>query len=918
MKFIHSLLSASIMLASTASAAEKSLQFEDVFDFRYAHNTVLSDDGQYLSFSAKPYRGDSEGQVYDLKLNQLIASVPRGSKPHINKSATWVAFTQTPSLLDKETASKKNKKNLPKNLVLVNTQTKQQQEFTNIVDYQLSDDGSWLVYREKASDADKESDAKDSEQPSITADKEDKIHTLVIVNLNNENTLRIEHIGNYGLSPTNKGVLFNQRSDDGSKNRISFLELDNAKQHVLFDEPGITLSQVAWHPQGKLVAFYQGNYVNNDPLRRHYQLMLWDADKNETQTVASADGWFNGKSATLEWSQDGSRLYFENRPELDSKAKELKYHDEASLKDFDTIRAQKGLKIWHNKDPEIKTREIKTWEETNKKRHYKAVYHINGQRVAQLTDEQVPNLTLNTEAQFLLASNDTPYLKQTMYKGFYEDYYAVQVATGAKHFIVKESPFQPSLSPTGTHAVYFEDSQVWLKDLHEQKVAPLTAAVREAIFADDKHDYPQPQPGYGSAGWQQDGSIVYVYSKYDIWAFDVKTLQAKRLTQGRETHTQYRVVQLDDKKVGFNQDESLILEAHNLDNKQTHVATLSLANGTLTTNLADKARFDVVKKAKNADQIIFTKQTYHQFPDFWHSNLNFDKPQRVTDLNPQVSHFAWGQKPELVQYKGYDGEDLQGVLIKPAGYKKGDKVPVVIYFYRYMSQRMYDFPKMELNHRPNFPMFTSNGYALFLPDIRFEIGHPGRSSTQTMINAAQKLIDIGVAHPDKIGLQGHSWAGYQSAFMVTQTDMFKAVVSGAPVSNMTSAYSGIRLKTGLARQFQYETGQSRIGKTLVEAPELYIENSPVFFADKVNTPILIMFGDEDGAVPWQEGIQYYLALRRYDKDAIFLQYEGEPHHLKQFPNQLDFSIRIMEYFDHYLKGVPAASWITQGEAYKAE
>ena len=231
---------------------------------------------------------------------------------------------------------------------------------------------------------------------------------------------------------------------------------------------------------------------------------------------------------------------------------------------------------------------------------------------------------------------------------------------------------------------------------------------------------------------------------------------------------------------------------------------------------------------------------------------------------------------------------------------------------------MYDFHKMELNHRPNFPMFTSNGYAVFLPDIRFEVGHPGRSSTKTMINAAQKLIDLGIADPDKIGLQGHSWAGYQSAFMVTKTDMFKAVVSGAPVSNMTSAYSGIRLKSGLARQFQYETGQSRIGKNLFEAPELYIENSPVFFADKVNTPIMIMFGDKDGAVPWQEGIQYYLALRRAGKDAIFLQYEGEPHHLKKFPNQVDFSIRMMEYFDHHLKGKPAPVWMQKGEDFIEE
>ncbi|CAH9054586.1 hypothetical protein PSECIP111854_01404 [Pseudoalteromonas sp. CIP111854] len=919
MKPIHSLISAGILIASTASTASTSdlaLQFKDVFDFRYAQNTVLSDDGQFLTFSAQPYRGDSEGHVYNLTTNQLIAKVPNGKKPQINKSATWVAFTQTPSLLNNETASKKEKKKLPKNLVLINTQTKQQHTFHNLADYQLSDDGQWLAYREKETAEDKSKVKAD--QPSIKTDKKDKAYQLVIINLNNDSTVRIEQVGKYEISPSSQGVLFNQLSKDGSKNRINFIDLSDLKQHSLFDEPGITISQIAWHPQGNTVAFYQGNYVNEDTRRRHYQLTLWNAPNNTTQNITNPDTWLSGKTAKIQWSEDGKRLYFENRPALEAKSTPLKYHDQASLTDIDTIRAHKGLQIWHNEDPEIKPREIKTWEKTNKHRHYQAVYHLNGQRIVQLTDEKTPHVKLNTNAQYLLASNDQPHLKQIMYKGFYDDYYAVKVANGNKRLIIKEAPFRPSLSPTGKHAVYFKNKQVWLKELHTQKESPLTHAIHNAIFANDKHDYPQPQPGYGFAGWQQDGSIVYVYSKYDIWAFNVNSQQAKRLTQGKETQTQYRVKVLDKNKVGFTNNDTLILSAHNLENKQTHIAKLALGNNQVTTVLAEKARFDVVKKAKNADKFLFTKQTYHQFPDYWQTDTHFKTPQKVTTLNPQISNFAWGQKPELVQYKGYNGEDLQGVLIKPAGYKKGDKLPVVIYFYRYMSQRMYHFPKMELNHRPNFPMFTSNGYALFLPDIRFEIGKPGPSSTQTMINAAQKLIDMGIAHPDKIGLQGHSWAGYQSAFMVTQTDMFKAVVSGAPVSNMTSAYSGIRLKSGLARQFQYETGQSRIGKTLVEAPELYIENSPVFFADKVNTPILIMFGDEDGAVPWQEGIQYYLALRRHDKNAIFLQYEGEPHHLKQFPNQLDFSIRMMEYFDHHLKGMPAAKWINHGEAYKAE
>ncbi|KZN51131.1 prolyl oligopeptidase family serine peptidase [Pseudoalteromonas luteoviolacea] len=916
MKLAYSLVAAALF-SGQVMANKAPLKFDDVFDFKYAYSTQLAEDGKFLAFSAKPYRGNAQGQVYDLISNKLIASVERGTKAYINRASTWVAFTQVASLLEFETATKKERKQLKKNLVLVNTKTGQQQSFNNVKDYQLSDDGRWLAYREESTKKDTKDKTK-QEKAAIKADKKDKPLTLVVLDLQSQQAQRFDNVVSYALSPAEYGVLFSQHDSATANNKVQYLNLNTQSVDVLFNEPGVTVSAIAWHPYSSIVAFNFSNYINEDKRRRSYEVTLWDANTTKLTKVPNPSGWYSAKSAKLEWSEQGERLYFENRPLLADKVEVRKYSDETSLRDFDTIREQSGLKLWHNNDPAIKPREQHTWKKTNRDRQYQAVYHIESQRVVQLADETVRDVTLNTEADFLLGRNEQPYLKKVMYDGFYADYYAVKVSTGAKGYIVKDTPNRPSLSPTGRHAAYFLHDQLWLKDLHQQQEQVISKAVRSAIFTDDKHDYPEPNPGYGFAGWQLDGSTLYAYSKFDIWAFDTKTGGAKRLTQGKETNTQYRVIKLDKKQVGFASDETLFLSAHNLQNKQTHIAKLNLATGELGTALKGEARFDLVRKAKHADKLIFTKQTYHQFPDYWQTNSQFNTPKKITQLNPQVANFAWGQKPELVQYKGYNGESLQGVLIKPADYKPGQKLPVVIYFYRYMSQRMYDFPKMKLNHRPNFPMFTSNGYAVFLPDIRFEIGKPGPSSTQTLINAAQKLIDMGVADKNKIGLQGHSWAGYQSAFAVTQTDMFKAVVSGAPVSNMTSAYSGIRLRTGLARQFQYESGQSRIGQPLTAAPELYIENSPVFFADKVNTPILLMFGDKDGAVPWQEGIQYYLALRRHDKDAVFLQYEGEPHHLKKFPNQVDFSVRMMEYFDHYLRGMPAAEWITSGKAHHPE
>jgi len=204
-------------------------------------------------------------------------------------------------------------------------------------------------------------------------------------------------------------------------------------------------------------------------------------------------------------------------------------------------------------------------------------------------------------------------------------------------------------------------------------------------------------------------------------------------------------------------------------------------------------------------------------------------------------------------------------VIKPGNYEEGKRYPVLVYYYRFFSQRLHEFNQPAVNHRPSFPLYASNGYVVFLPDVRFEVGRPGFSATKSVVPGVQHLIDIGLADPDAIALHGHSWSGYQTAFVVTQTNIFKTAIAGAPVSNMTSAYSGIRLGSGLARQFQYEMSQSRLSGSLWEARDDYIDNSPVFFADKIETPMLILHGDVDDAVPWEQSIELYLAMRRNGK-----------------------------------------------------
>ena len=373
----------------------------------------------------------------------------------------------------------------------------------------------------------------------------------------------------------------------------------------------------------------------------------------------------------------------------------------------------------------------------------------------------------------------------------------------------------------------------------------------------------------------------------------------------------FRIQHLNPDEKFYKEGERLVLSAYHDRKKFNALYSMTLGTPGVERLVEEPKNFTVLARAKNADRIIYTRESYTEFPDIWVSDLDLKSRRKISDANPQIKDFAWGTA-ELVEWNSLDGLPLQGVLIKPGNYEAGERYPVLVYYYELSSQRLYDFNQVVINHRPCFPFYASNGYAVFLPDVRFEIGSPGFSATKCVVPGVQKLIDMGVADPKAIALHGHSWSGYETAFMVTQTNIFAAAIAGAPVANMTSAYSGIRLESGMARQFQYEEEQSRIGGSLWQYRDRYIENSPVFYADKIKTPLLIELGDEDEAVPWQQGVEMYLAMRRLNEPCWMLEYRGEAHHLKKYPNKLDYSIKFKEFLDHYLKGKPAPDWMTKG------
>ncbi len=253
------------------------------------------------------------------------------------------------------------------------------------------------------------------------------------------------------------------------------------------------------------------------------------------------------------------------------------------------------------------------------------------------------------------------------------------------------------------------------------------------------------------------------------------------------------------------------------------------------------------------------------------------------------------------------------MLVKPDGFDPKKKYPMIVNFYEKSSDGLNDYRSLE-PHRSqiNYTFYANRGYLVFNPDIPYRTGYPGESCLNSVISGVTYLMNQGFVDEKRIGVQGHSWGGYQAAYLVTKTDIFRCAEAGAPVVNMFSAYSGIRWESGLMRQFQYEHQQSRIGGSIWEYPMRYFENSPLFSMDKVHTPVLILQNDNDGAVPWYQGIEFYGALRRLNKPAWMLNYNGEPHWPVKLQNRLDFQTRMQQYFDYYLKDGPMPRWMERG------
>lgn len=882
----------------TADSEKRPLQLTDIMKFREIEQRVLSEEGNWMAYAAVPDLGDSTGYVVNV-VDATEYSVERGDQPVISKDGRYVVFRQRPALLEREQAEDDEARDkLKTNAVLVDTQTGEQEVFEDVESFQISGDGEALALM------------------LSKADKEDDGHPLRIVSLTDSDEHSFENVLSVSAGEAGPRFAWVAASNDETPvHSVSVFNSANGTRLEIAAGDERKFSGLSFNPDGNTLALLQGPRESENP-DPEQQLMMWQFGQSAARAVSvDRDGWVLSEHQSPRWSENGERVLVGHRPQQEDNDEESAVPEsEDALYDVERLLDDRRLQVWHGDDDRIVTHQRETYD-SQQKSTAPGVLWVNEEQFVALSEDTEDRMRWSENENAAVVSNSSTHLRNITWDGFYQDIYHVDLKSGERQLVVEKvrSSEDGHLSPDGRYVAYVDDASYRLFDSEAGEHRALAEDI-EVSWVDEENDRPMEAGSYGVAGWLEDSSAFLAYDRYDIWKISIDG-EAVNLTQrGREDKMRFRVQHTDDDP-GLKVDQPVLVHAYHDEEKYHGFYQLDLENAELSRLLENNKRYQYVDYVEASDRLLFTEEDFRQFPDMWSAPQDFSERTQLTDVNPQIDEFKWGNA-ELIDWDTDDGETLQGIVIKPDDYDPERTYPVLVYYYEKFSQRLYHFNQMKVNHRPNFPFYLGQDYVVFLPDVRFRPGAPGPSATESLVPGVQKLIDDGIADPDAIGLHGHSWSGYQSAFVVTETDMFAAAVAGAPVANMTSAYTGIRWGSGLARQFQYETGQSRIGPSMYEDIDPYIENSPVFFADQINTPMVIQFGDDDGAVPWEQGIEYYLALRRLNKEVVMLHYEDEPHHLQRYANKVDYTLKMMEFFDHYLKGEEAPDWWVEGMPYQ--
>jgi dipeptidyl aminopeptidase/acylaminoacyl peptidase len=938
--------------AQAPGAAKRPVSY-DVMDYwRSIQGTRLSNDGQWLAYALTSQAEDGELVVRNVASGQELRH-PRGTSPTFTADGRFLVFTiaQTKAEEEKERESQaaqggqgsggqaagrgSQAARTPRTgLGIMTLPDGKVTTVEKVGSFRVPDESPlWLAYykgvggtspggrggaagrggrgamapgggRQAAPAA-----AQTTERPQAKPGekRKDPGSDLILRNLATGEEVTIPEVTEYDFDTKGAWLAYATSSTDAAKDGAFARRTSDSAVKTLLSGRGHYKS-LAFDEAGQQIAFLSDQAEYEKPVSP-YRLYLWkagDAPAVEmvfATTAGMPSGAVVADSVAPRFSRDASMLFAATAPPPPPPA-DPKVKAPAAI----------PVDLWSSKDAMIQPMQ-KVRAEQERGRSYRAVVHLADRRFVQLATPQLPTVNPGDDPAHAIGMSDLPYRMELSWDQTYNDVFLVDLKTGRSQKVLEHwGSAGTALSSGGKYLLYFdEQTGHWFTHRVADGVRTNLTAKLPVRFQQENDTPDLPGP-YGTGGWTAGDQSLLLYDEFDVWEIRPDGSGARMITNGAGRKQglvfRYRSLVPEERTVPTN--KLLLLSATDDRTRATGLYRVPFTGTAAPEKIVmlDKA-FGAVTKASKADTVVFTLSRFEEFPDLWVSDTSFREMKKVSNANPQQAQFVWGRS-EIIEYVNADGKKLRAILTRPDNFDPSKKYPLMVYIYEELTQGLHGYTAPNVGTSINVTRYVSNGYVMLRPDIVYYTGYPGESAEKCVIPAVNTVVAMGFIDPKRIGIQGHSWGGYQITHLITRTDLFAAVEAGASVSNMVSAYGGIRWGTGMVRQFQYEKTQSRIGAPPWDAPLQYIENSPIFWVKKIRTPYLTIHNDEDDAVPWYQGIEFNMALRRLGKEGYMFTYNGERHGLRNRDNMKHWTVHMDEFFDHYLLGRPRPAWMDKG------
>ena len=905
-------MSASAGPATGLAAQQRPTVGESDYDrFERLGSSTLSPDGLWLAVDVIRVDDDRELRIHRTDSDSVVV-VPHAREATFSDDGRWLAYAIGVSQADEEKAEDANRPVHDK-FGLMDLRAGTATVRDEIADFAFSADGAFVALRRYAPE-DAEADGVDVLVRELATGAELPFGNISEMAWSDQGALlalvtdAADQVGN--------GV----RVYDARGGRLRGLDTDEA-----------TYRRMAWRDDAYDLVVLK---TRPDPAFEDtaHVAMVWrgvDGAAPESHTLdAGSTGGFPPSMRVVEyrapaWSDDGATVFVGLQPRRPAPCPAASDDDEGDEGDDDDAPTceepddddQPGVEIWHTLDVDpvpgqrVRDRQLRQENEL-------AAWHLDRGALVRLDDDVLDNVSLTADGARAIGQDETPYDTEAMFRQQYFDLYAIDVSTGEKRLVEDRLTIGGGTSPGGRYTLWFEGEDWYSHDLEAGDTRNLTEGLPTAFANLDVTPTREQMPPFGVAGWMEDDGAVFLNDEWDVWMVPLGGGEARRLTRGAEDQVRWRLTSLDgDDDPGFDDDDALYFSVYGEWTKQAGYARSDEIGDEPEVLVWEDARVYGLDKADDADRFTYRMERFDDSPDVFVAEADLADARQVTATNPFLGEFAWG-RTELVDYENEWGRRLQGVLTYPANYDPSQTYPVIVYQYELLSQGLHQFQLPDPTQYYNQQIWSQNGYFVFRPDIVYRDRRPGQSNVETLRPAMAAVVEHEPAvDPERMGLIGHSWGGYQTTFFVTQDDLFAAAVAGAPLTNLMSMYLSFYWNSGGTDARIFEISQGRMQVPWWEDWESYEANSPVHHIQNMDTPLLMAFGTNDGAVEYNQGVEFYNAARRLGKQMVMLSYEGENHGFSREPNQKDYQSRIMQWFGHYLKGEPAPDWMMKGLTY---